>query len=185
MSRRQATFGMWASATMNAQRLGRSTSTKVSMGLRTVAIFEAVKGASVLLLAAGVLNVVHKNLDDVAERLTEVLHVNPEGRLSNLFVQLTSHATEATLWMMALGALVYAAVRSIEAYGLWREREWAQWFALLSSTLYLPPELYWLLHRASWPRGAVLITNVLTLVIMLKLRVKSIGRRHSCGSPGE
>ena len=106
------------------------------MGLRGVAIFEAAKGGIVLLLTGGVLELIHENLDDVAERLAEALHVNPEGKLTNVLVRLASHATEGTLWVLALGALVYAAVRSIEAYGLWREREWAQRFALLSTALY-------------------------------------------------
>ncbi len=96
------------------------------------------------------LDLIHKNLHAIAERLAEVLHVSPDGKLSNVFVKLASHATDRLLWMLAIGALVYAAVRSVEAYGLWREREWAQWFALLSTALYLPPELYWLLGHPTW-----------------------------------
>ena len=53
-----------------------------------------------------------------------------------------------------------------EAYGLWREREWAQWFSLLSTALYLPPELYWMLRHPSWLKCAVLVTNI---VIFLPL----------------
>jgi len=162
---------------MKTQKLGRSTPTKASKGLRTVAVFEAVKGSLVLLLAGGVLDLVHNNAANVAERLIEVLHVNPDGRLSKLFVKLPNHATEGTLWVLALGTLVYAAVRWIEAYGLWRELEWAQWFALLSTALYLPPELYWLLRRPSWFRGGVLATNALILLFMVSLRVKATRRR--------
>lgn len=162
---------------MKTQSLERSPSTKSSIGLRTVAVLEASKGGLVLLLACGVISLVHTNLDYVAERLTAVIHVNPEGKLSKLLARLADHTTEGTLWVLALGALVYAAVRSIEAYGLWRERDWAQWFALLSTALYLPPELYWLLRRPGWPRGSVLVTNVLTFLFMLTLRVKA--RRKS------
>jgi uncharacterized membrane protein (DUF2068 family) len=102
-----------------------------SVGLRTVAALEAAKGILVLLLGFGVLALMHKNLDDVAERLTEILRVNPEGRLSSLFIHAANQATDKTLWMLAIGALVYATVRLVEAFGLWRGREWAQWFALL------------------------------------------------------
>jgi uncharacterized membrane protein (DUF2068 family) len=115
-------------------------------------------------------------MDDVAQWLGDILHVNPEGKLSKLFVDLASHATDRTLWGLAFGALVYAAVRCVEAYGLWRGREWAQWFELLSTALYLPPELYWLLRHPSWLRFGVLFTNVAILLFMLTLRVKEI--RH-------
>jgi uncharacterized membrane protein (DUF2068 family) len=137
---------------------GPKPSAKTSVGLRTVAAFEAAKGGIVLLLGCGVLDLIRKNLDAIAERLAEVLHVNPDGKLSNLFVKLASHATDRLLWMLAIGAPVYAAVRSVEAYGLWREREWAQWFALLSTALYLPPELYWLLGHPTWLKCSALIT---------------------------
>jgi uncharacterized membrane protein (DUF2068 family) len=93
-----------------------------SVGLRTVAVLEAAKGILVLLLGFGVLALMHKNLDDVAERLTEILRVNPEGRLSNVFIHAANRATDNTLWLLAIGALVYAAVRFVEAFGLWRGR---------------------------------------------------------------
>jgi uncharacterized membrane protein (DUF2068 family) len=157
---------------MDHAALNRNPSAKVSVGLRTVAVFEAAKGAIVLPIGCGVLHLIHKNLDDIAERITEVLHINPEGKLSNLFVELANHTTDRTLWVLALGALVYAAVRLITAYGLWREREWAQWFELLSIALYLPPELYWLLRHPNWLKWGVLVTNLVIFVFMLTLRVK-------------
>ena len=58
-----------------------------------------------------------------------------------------------------------------EAYGLWREREWAQWFSLLSTALYLPPELYWMLRHPSWRKRAVLAINIVIFLFMVSLRV--------------
>ena len=146
--------------------------TKTSVALRTIAMFEVTKAAIVLLLGCGVFHLIHKNLDEVAERLVQVLHVNPEGKLSSLFFELASHSSDRNLWVLALGALAYASVRSTEAYGLWREREWAQWFSLLSTALYLPPELYWMLRDPSWPKCAVLVINIVIFLFMLRLCVK-------------
>lgn len=142
-----------------------------SVGLRTVAIFEAAKGVVVLLLGFGVLALMHKNLDEVAERLTEILRINPEGRLSGFFLHAANRATEHTLWLLATGALVYSAVRFIEAYGLWHEREWAQWFALLSGALYLPGELYSLVRHPHPFKWVIVGGNVLIVLYMLMLRI--------------
>jgi uncharacterized membrane protein (DUF2068 family) len=147
------------------------TFTKTAVVLRTVAMFEVTKAAIVLLLGCGLFHFMHKNLDDVAERVVQVLHVNPEGKLSNLFFELASHASDRNLWVRALSTLAYASVRSTEAYGLWREREWAQWFSLLSRALYLLAELYWMLGNPSWLRCAVLVTNIVIFLFMLSLRV--------------
>ena len=126
-----------------------------------------------LLLGCGVLDLVHKNLAEVAERLADVLHAKPDGELSSIFAKLASHATDRVLWLMAIGALVYAAVRFTEAYGLWRVRDWAQWFVLLSTALYLPPELYWQLRQPTPLKFGVLMTNVFILLFMLIVRVRS------------
>jgi uncharacterized membrane protein (DUF2068 family) len=152
----------------------RTPSTKTSLGLRTLAVFEAAKGGIVLLLGCGVLDLIHKNLDDVAERLADVLHSSPHGKLSKLFVELATHATDGTLWVLACGALVYAAVRLIAAFGLWRKREWAQWVELLSAALYLPPDLYWLLRHPDGLKFLALVMNIAILLFMVALRVKAL-----------
>ena len=141
------------------------------MVLRTIAMFEVTKAAIVLLLCGGLFHLMHKNLGEVAERVAHVLHVNPEGKLSSLFFELASYSSGRNLWVLALGTLAYASVKSTEAYGLWREREWAQWFSLLSTGLYLPPELYWILRNPNWLKCAVLVTNVVMFLFMLRLCV--------------
>ena len=50
-----------------------------------VPIFEAIK-AIVLLLGCGPFHLMHKDLDEVAEPVAQVLPVNLEGKLSNLFL---------------------------------------------------------------------------------------------------
>jgi uncharacterized membrane protein (DUF2068 family) len=145
------------------------TFTKTSVVFRTIATFEVAKAVIVLLLGCGLFHLMHRNLDAVTARVAEVLHVNPEGKLSNLFCELARYASDRNPWVLALVTLAYASVRSTEAYGLWREREWAQWFSLLSTALYVPPELYWMLRNPSWLKCAVLVTNIVMFLFMLSL----------------
>jgi uncharacterized membrane protein (DUF2068 family) len=155
---------------MELHALDRRHFTKTPVVLRTLAMFEVAKAAVVLLIGWGVF-LTHKNLADVAERVVQILHVNPEGKLSYLLFELASHASDRNLWVLALVTLAYTSVRSTEAYGLWREREWAQWFSLLFTALYLPPELYWMLRNPSWLKCVVLAANVVTFLFLLNLRV--------------
>ena len=148
-------------------------------GLRTVATIEAVKGVVVVLLACGLLMLMHKDLDEVADRVTDFLRVDPEGRISNLLYRLADKATDKSLWIIALGALVYSAVRFVEAYGLWHERDWAEWFALLSGCLYLPYEIFSLVRHEDLVRWAIFGINVLIVLYMLKLRMESLADSRS------
>jgi len=161
---------------------------KTSVALRTMAMFEVTKAATVLVFACGLFHLMHENLDDVAKRVVQMLHVNPEGKLSNLFVELANHSSDRNLWVLALGlgTVAYASVRLTGAYGLWREREWAQWFSLLSTALYLPPELYWMLGYPSWLKCAVLVSNIVIFLFMLSLCVYTrsrVARRIRLQSP--
>jgi uncharacterized membrane protein (DUF2068 family) len=144
-----------------------------SVGLRTVAIIEASKGILVLLVGFGLLALLHKNIDAVAQRLTRILHMNPQDRLSHVFLQVANRTSDKTLWVLALGALVYAIVRFVEAFGLWRGRDWAQWFALLSGAIYLPGELYSLMRHPHPLKWAVLAVNSLVVLYMLFLRLQA------------
>lgn len=143
-------------------------------GLRTVATIEAVKGIIVLLLGCGLLMLVHKDLDEVADRLTDFLRVDPEGRISSLIYRMADKTTEKSLWIIAIGALIYSVVRFVESYGLWHERDWAEWFALLSGCLYLPYEVFAIIRHADLFRWGVLGINVLIVLYMLKLRLESV-----------
>ena len=69
------------------------------------------------------------------------LHVNPDRHHSaQVFLNLADNITDRKLWAMAGGAAAYSIVRFVEAYGLWRARAWAEWFALISGALYVPFE---------------------------------------------
>jgi uncharacterized membrane protein (DUF2068 family) len=154
------------------------TSKKI-VALRTVAVFEAAKGLIVLLLGLGLLRLVHKNLDEFAEHLVHTLHASPEGRLSNLFVAAANQATDKSLWALAAAAVVYAIVRFAEAYGLWLDREWAEWFALLSGSMYLPWEVYSILRHPLPVKWVVLAVNLAIVLYMLVLRVQAGAHRSA------
>jgi uncharacterized membrane protein (DUF2068 family) len=158
---------------------------KQTVALRSVAMFEATKGIIVLLLGLGLLKLVHKNLDEFAEQLIRFLHASPGGRLSNLFVQAAGKTTDKGLWALAAAAMVYALVRFAEAYGLWNEREWAEWFALLSGAMYLPWEVYSLLRHPLPIKWIVLLANIAIVLYMLVLRVQANSNKAAArGSSG-
>ena len=47
-----------------------------------------------------------------------------------------------------------------EAYGLWRERLWAEWLAIVSGGIYLPIEVWELLKGITWPRVVLFAVNL-------------------------
>ena len=136
-------------------------------GMRTVALFEAARGALVFIAGLGLLTLINRDVQEIAERAVRFSHLNPASRYPRIFLDAAAHVTNGKLWMMALAAAVYALVRGIEAYGLWLERRWAEWFALLAGGLYLPVEIYELFRGLSWIKVGVFTTNVAIVAYMI------------------
>ena len=88
--------------------------------------------------------------------------------------------TDTRLWMLAWLALCYAGLRLLEAYGLWRERTWAEWFAVISGSIYVPIEIYELLGRVTWVRVSALVINLGIVIYMIDALRRS-GRPSSAG----
>jgi uncharacterized membrane protein (DUF2068 family) len=128
---------------------------------RTIAAFEALKGAVVLLAGCGLLSLLHHDASAAAEALLGRMHMHPDQRLFGVIVKAASKLTDARLWLLSAAAVSYACVRFIEAYGLWNQRNWAQWFALLSGLLYLPWEILAWIQRPSPLHAAVIAINAL------------------------
>jgi uncharacterized membrane protein (DUF2068 family) len=140
--------------------------------LRAVASVEFLKGAVVLLAGFGVLSLVHRDAWDVAESFLEWLHISPETHYAQVFLNLADQVTDAKVWAVAIGALAYSTLRFFEAYGLWRERAWAEWLALVSGAIYLPFEVYELIRRPDWIRLAIFAVNLAVVLYMVYLRMQ-------------
>ena len=140
-------------------------------GVRIVAVFEAGKAALVLLAGLGLLSLIHKDLQAAAERIVGHLHMNPARHYPSIFIDAASRLTDANLWQLAWLALGYAVVRLVEAYGLWHNRRWAEWFALVSGGLYLPIEIYEIFNHVTSIKAGVFIINLgIVLYMAYELR---------------
>ncbi len=65
---------------------------------------------------------------------------------------------------------MYASMRFVEAYGLWRLRPWARWFAVAALAAYVPLEIYETARSASLPHVSLLAFNVGLVVFLLAAR---------------
>jgi len=147
--------------------------------LRGVALFEALKGAAAILVALWVLTLRHKDLEEVAAHLLRVIHFGPEHNSARWLLRTAGRITGKQLGIVVIGILVYAAIRFTEATGLWLEREWAEWFALLSGGLYLPWEIFELVRHPTFLKWGVLGINILIVLYMAWLLLDSYRRRKA------
>jgi len=144
-------------------------------GIRIIALFEAAKGMVVVLAGLGLLALIHRDVQTVAEDIVRHIHLNPARHFPHIFLDAAAKATDARLWAMALTAMLYAVIRFVEAYGLWREQVWAEWFGILSGSLYLPVEIYQLTVSVTVIKISILAVNLIVVGWLSWVRLKAGG----------
>lgn len=134
--------------------------------LRCVALFEFAKGVLVLAAGTGLLAFMHHDARIIVGELLLHLHLNPASRIPGIFLLLAERIDSLDVWLIALGSAAYATVRIAEAYGLWFDREWAQWLGAVSALVYVPFELYALAKGVTALRLATLVINLLVIAVL-------------------
>jgi uncharacterized membrane protein (DUF2068 family) len=150
----------------------RDTAHSHATGLKAAALFEGLKGLLVILAGCGLLALLHRDAQALAERLVFRLHLNPARHYPRIFIEAAARLTDARLWMLAAGAFAYSALRFVEAYGLWRTRSWAEWIGIVSGGIYLPLEVFELIRRPTVLKGALLAANALLVAYLSFVRYR-------------
>jgi uncharacterized membrane protein (DUF2068 family) len=149
----------------------RATS-RSAVGLRLVALFEAAKGIVVLAAGSGLPFLVHRDLQDLADRIVLHFHLNPASRESRVLYRALTEATPSRLRWLAAAALVYSIFRLAEAWGLWRARRWAEWLGVVTGLIYVPFEIMsFLRHPRAVPLVALAVNVLIVLVLVRQIRL--------------
>lgn len=132
-----------------------------------MAVLEALKGVAVLLAGCGLLSIMHHGGVTVAQGLVAWLRMDPASDYARSFVDAVSNGSPQ-LWSVFILTGVYAVVRFVEAYGLWRARRWAEWLAVASFGIYLPFEIYEMLLGVTPIKTGVLALNVVIVAYLAR-----------------
>lgn len=72
-----------------------------------------------------------------------------------------------TFRLIGAAAAAYALLEGAEAYGLWRQRRWAEYLTFIATTLFVPYELYELSEAVTVIRAGAFVINVAILLYLL------------------
>ena len=72
-----------------------------------------------------------------------------------------------TFRLIGAAAAAYALLEGTEAYGLWRQRRWAEYLTFVATTLFVPYEIYELTGKITFFRVGAFVVNVVILVYLL------------------
>jgi uncharacterized membrane protein (DUF2068 family) len=157
-------------ATSQDRRLRRVHSHRA--GLRTVAFLEALKGFAALFGAYFIVRMIRHDVDfeEAAEHVLFFFHISPRHHLTRQFLEAAHHLSGASIASIFGIAIAYATLRFLEGYGLWKQRVWAEWLAIVSGCIYIPFEVKNLVRHPNQFHLVVLTINILVVLYIAWVR---------------
>jgi len=139
------------------------------VGLRVIAIYEAVKTIGLLLVAGAAFHLNRtQNFDHLVHWLEHLSLADSNGLRWKL-VALLQQMGPSKFVAIGIVALAYALLFGIEGVGLWLGKRWAEWFTVIATGSLIPLELYETLYHFGWLKLATLIGNVAIIVYLVRV----------------
>jgi uncharacterized membrane protein (DUF2068 family) len=146
-------------------------------GLRIIAAFKLLKALALLALGIGALRLLHKDVAAIVEHWINVFRVDPHNHFINRLLEKLAIVDDRRLKELSIGTFIYSAIFFAEGIGLALGQRWAEYFTIITTSSFLPLEVYELVKHASIGKGLALAIN-LTVVAYLILEL----RRYPKGS---
>jgi len=135
--------------------------------LAAIAVYKFVKAALSVLSAIVAWRLMNPHVEAAMHDWAQSLPVGfSEHLLHEALAQVSG--VPAFLWrQLGLVSLVYASVFTLEGVGLWRERRWAEYLTIVTSSLLLPFEFIAVLHHVTVVRTGVLLANAVIVAYLI------------------
>ena len=143
--------------------------------LLLIALFKLLKGVLLVIVGIGALRLVHKDVSAVVMHWVNLLRVDPDNHFIHRIIVRSFGIQAKQLREISAGTFFYASILLTEGIGLLRRKHWAEWFTVISTAVFIPLEIYEIVHRFTWVRVGVLLLNA-AIVWYLVRRIQK--RRH-------
>jgi uncharacterized membrane protein (DUF2068 family) len=140
-----------------------------SQGLRLIALFEVAKGLVGVAIAYVLITQGERDIEKLSNWVVGRFHLDPTEGLGSKILLSAQHVDDSQVHMLTALAFAYVAVRFVEAYGLWWERKWAEWFAAISAALYVPFELWEVLKHPGPLKLLLIGANIGIVAFLVKV----------------
>ena len=140
--------------------------------------FKLLKGTVALLLGLKVRTLNEDNLPEQFQKLLHFLHVDPEKKFFVDLADRVADITPANLQWVFAGTIIYACFMLLQAGGLVFRVGWIVWLVIGESAFFIPIEVFELVHRPSWLKFTILVTNILIVWYLYANRARLIVHHH-------
>ena len=136
-------------------------------GLLTIAIFKWCNAVLLCVVAFGLLKLLHRDVSEVAENFLSSLRVDSDNEFLGMILNKLSLLDDPKLKTASAISLGYGALFTVEGFGLYFEKRWAEYLTIVATALFLPVEVYELFQKVDALKISLLVINLLILAFLL------------------
>jgi uncharacterized membrane protein (DUF2068 family) len=140
-------------------------------GLWLIAAFKLFKGLALLAVGIGALKLRHKNVAAQIEPWIELLRVDPQKQYIYRVLEKLSNLDARRLKELSVGTFFYSALFLTKGTGLGLRKRWAEYFTIVSTSLFIRLEIYELAKRVTLAKGILILVNAgIVAYLVMELR---------------
>jgi uncharacterized membrane protein (DUF2068 family) len=142
-----------------------------SRGLLVIAIFKLFKALTLLAVGIGALKLMHRDVAAQVELWAELFRIDPHNHYIHWVLEKLPVLDARRLKELSVGTFFYSALYLTEGIGLALRKRWAEYFTIVSTSLFIPLEIYELAKRVNLAKGIVLLVNAgIVVYLVMELR---------------
>ncbi|HTC61263.1 MAG TPA: DUF2127 domain-containing protein [Candidatus Saccharimonadales bacterium] len=149
------------------QRKKRASTVNVSGGVRLIAAFKLFKGLVLLAVGIGALKLLHKDLALEVEHWADLFRVDPNNRYLHRLLAKVLTLDPRKLRELSVGTFFYAAMDLTEGTGLFLGKRWAEYFTIITTSSFIPLEIYEVARHMSAASAIVLLLNIAVVIYLI------------------
>ena len=142
------------------------------MILRLIAFFRWLKAVALIGAALGTLHLLHPGAAQALRDWVSQLPMAGQHAFVMHAIAKFTHLPAQRIEELAIGLFAYAALFTVEGFGLWFRKRWGEWLTIVATTSFIPFEIYELMKRATALRAALLIANIAIVIYLVWRRAR-------------
>lgn len=143
-----------------------------SFVLVLIGMFKLLKALLLVVAGIGAIRLLHKDVADTVMHWIEVLRVDPDNRFLHGVLARIFRVTPKQLRELSVGTFIYAGLFATEGIGLLLGKRWAEYFTVVTTSGFIPLEIFELARHFTVTKVVVTLINVL-IVWYLAARLRS------------
>ena len=133
-----------------------------------IAVFKLLKGIALLAVGIGALRLLHQDVAAIVDHWINAFKVDPHNRYILWLLAKLPMVNDRKLTELSIGTFIYAAVFLTEGTGLAFHKRWAEYFTIITTSSFLPLEVYELIHHATIAKGVALAINIAVVIYLVR-----------------